>query len=122
MNSESSLAYEDPLTYLPRKAVQEVAKGRAIYDGQHPGEHLHLVVLGRVKISHLTPEGGQTVARIVRAEGLFGESSLIGHASPPAETATALDDVTLMSWTRNEIVKRRSNANPVSGSRLRNTW
>lgn len=103
MSNESSLPYEDPLTYLPRKAVQEISKGRTVYDAQHPGEHLNLVVLGRVKISHLTPDGGQTVARIVRAEGLFGEAALIGLSIPPAETATALDDVTLMSWTRQEI-------------------
>jgi CRP-like cAMP-binding protein len=103
MRNESSLPFEDPLTYLPRKTVQEISKGRTVYDAQHPGEHLHLVVLGRVKICHLTPEGGQTVARIVRAEGLFGEASLLGLTVPPAETATALDDVSLMSWTRGEI-------------------
>jgi CRP/FNR family cyclic AMP-dependent transcriptional regulator len=94
--------YEDPLTYLPRKAVQEFAKSRVIYDDQHPATSLYLVILGRVKIGTTANDGGQTVGRIVRGEGLFGESCLIGPVSR-TESAMALDNVTLMSWTRNEI-------------------
>ena len=96
------LAYEDPLTYLPRKAVQEFAKSRAIYDDQHPATGLYLVILGRVKIGATANDGGQTVGRIVRREGLFGESSLLGLWNR-AESAMALDTVILMSWSRNEI-------------------
>jgi CRP-like cAMP-binding protein len=95
-------AYEDPLTYLPRKAVQEYAKNRIIYDVQNPAASLYLVILGRVKIAATANDGGQTVARIVRREGLFGESSLIGPVSR-SESAMALDTVTLMSWSRSEI-------------------
>src|SRR6202167_6128198 len=96
------LAYEDPLTYLPRMAVQEFAKSRVIYDDQHPATGLYLVILGRVKIGATANDGGQTVGRIVRREGLFGESSLIGPVNR-SESAMALDTVTLMSWSRNEI-------------------
>jgi CRP-like cAMP-binding protein len=38
----------------------------------------------------------------VRTEGLFGESSMIGPLAR-GESAVALDNATLMSWTRNEI-------------------
>src|SRR6202051_2141059 len=96
------LTYEDPLTYLPRKPVQEYAKGRVIYDIQNPSTDLYVVILGRVKISNTSEDGCQTVGRIVRAEGLFGESSLIGPLDRN-ESATALDNVTLMSWSRAEI-------------------
>jgi CRP/FNR family transcriptional regulator len=61
-----------------------------------------VVILGRVKISTNPDNGGHNVCRIVRTEGLFGESSLIG-AFPRAESAVALDNVTLMSWSRAEI-------------------
>jgi len=100
--ADMGLAYEDPLTYLPRKAVQEFAKSRVIYDDQHPAAGLYLVILGRVKIGTTANDGGQTVGRIVRREGLFGESSLIGPVNR-SESAVALDNVTLMSWSRNEI-------------------
>jgi CRP/FNR family transcriptional regulator, cyclic AMP receptor protein len=100
--ADVGLQYEDPLTYLPRKAVQEYAKNRIIFDVQNPATSLYLVILGRVKIGTTANDGGQTVGRIVRMEGLFGESSLIGPLNR-SESAMALDTVTLMSWSRNEI-------------------
>jgi CRP/FNR family transcriptional regulator, cyclic AMP receptor protein len=100
--ADMGLPCEDPLTYLPRKSVQEFAKSRIIYDDQQPASCLYLVILGRVKIGTTANDGGQTVGRIVRREGLFGESSLIGPVNR-SESAIALDNVTLMAWTRNEI-------------------
>jgi CRP/FNR family transcriptional regulator, cyclic AMP receptor protein len=94
--------YEDILMYLPRRGVQEFAKGRIIYDAQEPATALYVVILGRVKLSTTADDGGQTVSRIVRTEGLFGESSLI-TPSHCGESAMALDNVTVMSWTRNEV-------------------
>src|SRR5438270_3004626 len=99
---ESSFTCEDPLTYLPRKPIQEFAKRRVIYDPQQPSDHLYVVILGRVKISNLGDDGSQMVARIVAAEGLFGESALIG-GQHRTEAAVALDNVSLMSWTVGEI-------------------
>jgi CRP/FNR family transcriptional regulator len=95
-------SHEDPLTYLPRKPAQEFARGWAIYDGQQPNEHLYVVISGRVKISNCADDGCQTVGRIVSQEGLFGESCLVGgnHIS---ESAMALDNSTVMSWSRTEI-------------------
>lgn len=100
--ADMGLPYEDPLTYLPRKAVQEFARNRVIYDAQNPSRDLYVVILGRVKITTTSDDGGQTIGRIVRTEGLFGESSLIGPAAR-SEAAVALDNATLMSWSRSEI-------------------
>lgn len=93
---------EDPLTYLPRKPLQEFAKGRTIYDPQHARTHLYLVILGRVKISSTSEDGGQTIGRIVSAEGLFGESCLVG-AMGRNESAVALDNVTVMAWSSADV-------------------
>ncbi len=98
----AALPYEDPLTYLPRKPVQEFAKRRIIYDEHQPSDSLYVVILGRVKITSTAEDGLETIGRIVSAEGLFGESALVG--SPVrTESAVALDNVTVMSWTRAEI-------------------
>src|SRR5579872_4134045 len=103
MNRYFEASYnEDPLTYLPRKPVQEFAKGRTIYDGQQPNDHLYVVILGRVKLSNTADDGCQTVGRIVCAEGLFGEACLVGGSSR-TETAVALDNATLMAWSCAEI-------------------
>jgi CRP/FNR family cyclic AMP-dependent transcriptional regulator len=95
---------EDPLTYLPRKSVQEYAKGRVIYSLDQPSDKLYLVVLGRVKVSTKSEDGIETVSRIVSPEGLFGEAVLVGGRKLGApETAVAMDAATLMWWTRLEI-------------------
>jgi len=99
---EHTFTYEDPLTYLPRKPVQEFGRRRVIYDAQQPSDHLFVVILGRVKLANVTDDGSQLVARIVSSEGLFGEAALIG-ASRRQECAIALDNVTLMSWSATEI-------------------
>ncbi len=101
-NKPSMMTFEDPLTYLPRKPVQEFARDRVIYNPQHPSEHLYVVILGRVKTTSIAEDGFQTISRIIRTEGLFGESCLIGFRGA-SETATALDTVSVMAWSRNEI-------------------
>jgi len=93
---------EDPLTYLPRKAVQEFPKRRVIYSREQPSESLYVVILGRVKITSVADEGFETIGRIISTEGLFGEAALVGNAGR-SESAVALDNVTLMAWTRQDI-------------------
>ena len=101
-NNASAAAMEDPLTYLPRKPVQEFTRRQVIYDAQQPTGSLYLVILGRVTIRLNSDDGYQTIARIVCPEGIFGEGALIGSRAQE-ESAVALDDVTLMCWTRDEI-------------------
>jgi CRP-like cAMP-binding protein len=93
---------EDPLTYLPRKPVQEFAKGCVVYDQERPNDHLFVVILGRVKVTSTSDDGAQTVARIVCAEGLFGESCLVG-GNQRGESAVALDNANVMAWSRADI-------------------
>jgi CRP/FNR family transcriptional regulator len=93
---------EDALTYLPRKPLHEFSRDRVIYGPQQTSENLYVVIMGRVKISSTAEDGCQTVSRIVRSEGLFGESCLVGSMAR-SETATALEAVSVMCWTRAEI-------------------
>lgn len=93
---------EDPLTYLPRRPIQEFVRGSTIYDREHPNQHLYVTILGRVKLSGMSDDGCQTVGRIVSAEGVFGESCLVANGVC-SETAMALDNATLMSWSRADI-------------------
>jgi CRP-like cAMP-binding protein len=95
-------SHEDPLTHLPRKPMQEFAKNRVIYHQQQANDQFYMVVLGRVKVSTTSDDGVQTVCRIVCAEGLFGESCMVGGATR-TESAVALDNATVMAWTRAEI-------------------
>ena len=97
-------SHEDPLQYLPRKTVQKFPKRHIIYDNHHPSANFFVVMLGRVKVTTTAEDGLETIARIVCAEGLFGEAALIGTGTKPRrESAVALDHVALMSWTREEV-------------------
>jgi CRP-like cAMP-binding protein len=99
--NETVSSWEDPLTYLSRKPVQEFAKGRIIYSPDRPVDRLFLLVLGRVKVNTTADDGYETIGRLVSPEGLFGEAVLIGGR--PSESAVALDAATVMYWTREEI-------------------
>lgn len=93
---------EDALMYLPRKGVSDYRKGQVIFDEHQPSRGLHLVVQGRVKVTIPVDDGSQTVVDIFTTDDFFGESALLGMAQYP-ERATALDNVTLMSWSTQEI-------------------
>jgi CRP/FNR family transcriptional regulator, cyclic AMP receptor protein len=93
---------EDALMYLSRKAVTDYDRGDTIFDEVNPSMSLHLVVHGRVKVTIPVEDGAQTVVDIFNTDDFFGESSMLGSYGVP-ERAVALDDVTLMSWTRTEI-------------------
>jgi CRP/FNR family cyclic AMP-dependent transcriptional regulator len=92
---------DDPLTYLPRRGIQEFGKGRVIYCPQQPSDRLYVVMLGRVKVTSTSYDGYETMGRIVCNDGLFGECALVGGRA--TESAMALDTASVMSWTRNEI-------------------
>ncbi len=93
---------EDALMYLPRKGVTDFNRGDTIFDESNPSKALHLVVQGRVKVTIPVEDGCQTVVDIFNTDDFFGESALLGSHRIP-ERAVALDSVTLMSWSREEI-------------------
>jgi CRP/FNR family cyclic AMP-dependent transcriptional regulator len=100
-----TMSCEDPLMYLPRKAVQVFIKGQFVYDCQQPSKYLYVVIQGRVKISNTAGDGSQTITGIVSVEGMFGESCLVASCQRN-ETAVALDNITLMAWTPDEIEQK----------------
>ena len=89
----------DALDYLPAKPLTEYSKGSVIYSGKC--ESLYLVASGRVKVSRVAADGCEATVRIVPAEGLFGECSLIN--ADGSDRAVPLDRVRLMAWSRAEI-------------------
>jgi CRP-like cAMP-binding protein len=93
---------EDALMYLPRRAVTDFRKAQVIFDEHHPSKGLHLVVQGRVKVTIPLDDGSQTVVDIFTTDDFFGQNSLLGEPHNN-ERAVALDAVSLMSWTTQEI-------------------
>jgi CRP/FNR family transcriptional regulator len=93
---------EDPLTYLPRKPLQELARGQVVYDEHKPNNQLYAVMAGRVKVTTTSADGCEIVARIACAEALFGESCMVGYGGRK-EAAATLENTTVMSWGSGEV-------------------
>lgn len=100
--STNKVAREDPLVYLPRKGLVEYRRSQIIFDQDQPSDGLHLVVQGRVKVSAAVDDGSLTVIDIYTTDEFFGESGLLGLPAR-GQTATALENTTLMSWTTAEV-------------------
>lgn len=90
------------LAYLPRKFAINYQRGQTIYDECRPSRYLYVIVRGRVQIEATSDEGNQTMVDILTRNDIFGESALLGAEYVP-ERARALDSVTLMSWSDEEI-------------------
>jgi CRP/FNR family transcriptional regulator, cyclic AMP receptor protein len=93
---------EDALVYLPHKSVIDYKRGQVIYDESQASNGIYLVVRGRVKTSVPMDNGSQTVIEIYGAEDFFGESGLL-DLEHRGESAAALENSSLMSWTTAEI-------------------
>ena len=92
---------EDPLDYLPRRAVRSFSRRHIIYDPERSSEGLYVVLEGRVSVTVVGSGGKEVVARIVGPEGAFGETSLIrSHA---LERAVTLDPCKVMFWSVEEL-------------------
>lgn len=93
---------EDPLAHLPCSTIVEVKKGQNIYSQDQPSTSLYLVIEGKVKVSRMAEDGHQVVVDIYQTDEFFGESALL-NLPHRAESATALDNTKLMTWTAAEI-------------------
>jgi CRP/FNR family cyclic AMP-dependent transcriptional regulator len=87
---------------LPRKGLVEFKRNQIVYDRIQPSTGLYLIVEGRVKVSSTVDDGSLSLTDIHTAEEFFGESGLLGLTNV-GQTATAIDNTMLMSWTTNEI-------------------
>ena len=97
-----SREFEDALLYLPRKTPTGYRKREIVFDERHPSSAVHLILKGRVKVTFSLPDGSETIVDIFSVGDFLGERSFLGNA-PSSERAVALDDVSVMSWTPQEI-------------------
>jgi CRP/FNR family transcriptional regulator len=90
------------LEYLPISVGLDRRKGEVIYDSYRPSTNIYLVSSGKVKLSHLRPEGTSVLLDIVGADELFGESAFLKSPSS-SEQAVAVENSRLMVWSISRI-------------------
>jgi CRP/FNR family transcriptional regulator len=92
---------EDPLSHLPCSTILGFRKKQVIFTQGQPPTSIYLVISGKVKVCRVTESQSEALLDIYQADEFFGESALIGQ--PHAETAVALEDTQVMSWTTGEL-------------------
>ena len=92
---------------LVTEIVQSMARrryrrGEVIFHQGDPGDSLHIVSRGRVKILLTSPHGDEAIVATVRPGDFFGELTLIDGA-PRSATATAVDQVETLVLARDRF-------------------
>jgi CRP/FNR family transcriptional regulator, nitrogen oxide reductase regulator len=80
----------------------KAAKGARVFEQGAPAEALHLILCGRLKVSQTTPEGQHVIIRYLGRREIAGCVAVCGGIPYPA-TAEAVEDTSLLSWTRTRI-------------------
>lgn len=83
--------------------VKKYKKKNVIFLESDPGNMLYLIYSGRLKITKLNEEGNEVILTILGDGDYFGEMSLLDDHDRNAN-AIAMDDVELLTITKNEFV------------------
>ena len=93
----------------------KVSKGQELFHEGEPGEHLYLVLDGKVKLGHGAPDGRESLMAVLGPGEMFGELSLFDPGLR-ASTATALTDAIVLALG-NESTHAPSRGSPRCGCR-----
>lgn len=86
------------LMQMARK-INHPARHTVFQEGE-PGDHLLVVLEGRVKVSLISPDGKEAILSILEAGDVFGEMALL-DGEPRSATVTTMDKcVFLVIWRR----------------------
>jgi CRP-like cAMP-binding protein len=87
---------------LSKAQERRLQKGEVLFRQDEPAIALHVVALGRVKLTQLTPEGQEVIVRLCAPGEVFaGIAVLDGKAYP--FTATAAESSQVLLWQRDAL-------------------
>ena len=88
-----------------RVSLQEirVAKGQELFREGEPGDHLYLILDGKVKLGHGSPDGRESLMAILGPGEMFGELSLFDPGLRTS-TATALTEATVLALGNEQLM------------------
>jgi CRP/FNR family cyclic AMP-dependent transcriptional regulator len=113
------LAEEDLARLAARARRRTYRRGAAIFHQGDPGDALHLLQAGRVKVALRAESGEEAVVAILGPGDCFGELALL-DGEPRSATVEALEPVETVSLAREDFL-RFLQANPPTMERLLRT-
>ncbi|MFQ5398959.1 MAG: Crp/Fnr family transcriptional regulator [Anaerolineae bacterium] len=84
--------------------MRRFGAGQIVFHHGDPGGLLYIIVTGKVKISHTTPEGNEALLAILGEGDFFGELALLDD-SPRSATAEALEPTAALTLHREEFIR-----------------
>jgi len=87
-----------------RMVRRRYRRGEVIFHEGDPGESLHLIVEGRVKIGRVSADGNEAIVASLGPGEAFGELVLLDGA-PRSATATALEPTETLTLARDAFVQ-----------------
>ena len=125
MITAEALAGSPLLGGLPQESLSRLARaarrrtfrrGEVVFHQGDPGDSLHLLQQGRVKVALDAESGGEAVIAILGPGDMFGELSLV-DGEPRSATVVALETVETASLARGDLL-RCLREHPVAMERL----
>jgi len=74
----------------------ELPRGQALFSEGEPGEHLYVIVAGKIKLGRTSGDGRENLLTVLGPGEMFGELSLF-DPGPRTATATAVSDARLIA-------------------------
>jgi CRP-like cAMP-binding protein len=103
---------DDELTRIAgTMARRRFRKGEVIFHAGDPGDSLHVVVEGRVKITRESSDGDEAIVVILSPGDAFGELVLLDGA-PRSASATAMEPTETMTMPRSAFAQLVDGASP----------
>ena len=81
----------------------KVSKGQELFHEGEPGEHLYLILDGKVKLGHGAPDGRESLMAVLGPGEMFGELSLFDPGLRTS-TATALTDAIVLALGNDQLM------------------
>ena len=80
----------------------ELPRGQALFSEGQPGEHLYVIVAGKIKLGRTSGDGRENLLTVLGPGEMFGELSLF-DPGPRTATATAVSDARLIALGHTDL-------------------
>jgi CRP-like cAMP-binding protein len=104
----ANLSQTEAENLAKRLIVRHFSPGQIIFHHGDPGGLLYIIMKGKVKIAHSTPEGQEALLAILGEDDFFGELALLDD-SPRSATAEAIQPTETLTLHRDEFISFISN-------------
>ena len=99
----ANLSQNDAENLAERLVIRHFSPGQIIFHHGDPGGLLYIIMRGKVKIAHSTPEGQEALLAILGEDDFFGELALLDD-SPRSATAEAIQTTETLTLHRDDFI------------------